>query len=91
MGKRIRQDKYMDTTKKFAILLRRGMGLKAKDGKNSIPDIDDDEEWREVILLGRVQTVMGILQRGIRLVPPERRPSEKLYLRSYMQVRRFLC
>lgn len=74
----------MTTSKKFALLLRRGMGLKAKDGKNMIPDIENDEEWKEVIALGKEQAVVGILERGIRLVPPERRPSEELLLQSLL-------
>lgn len=71
----------MITSKKFAILLRRGMVLKAKSGNNAIPEIDNDEEWREVMILGKEQTVMGILERGIRLVPQENKPPRQYLLK----------
>lgn len=70
----------MSTSKKFAILLRRGMGLKAKNGNIAIPEIDNDKEWRVIIALGKEQAVMGILERGIRLVPPENKPPKQLLI-----------
>lgn len=70
----------MITSKKFALLLRRGMGLKAKDGTKPLPDINDEDEWRTIIELGAQQAVIGILERGVRLVPPEHRPPYRLYL-----------
>lgn len=74
----------MTTSKKFALLLRQGMGLKAKDGKRSIPDIDDEEEWKEVMALGKEQAVIGVLERGIRVVPPEHCPPKKLHIQACM-------
>lgn len=70
------------TSKKFAILLRRGMGLKAKDGSRAIPDFDGDEEWKQVMELGKEQAVTGILERGIRLVPPESQPPKQIHVRA---------
>lgn len=70
----------MSTSRKFALLLRRGMGLKPKDGKQSMPDIDDEDEWREVMELGAEQSVVGILERGIQLLPAERRPSNDFFI-----------
>lgn len=74
----------MLTSKKFVILLRRGMGLQDKDGSMSTPVVDDDTEWKYVMALGKEQTVMGILERGIRYVPEEQRPPKRLFLQSYM-------
>lgn len=74
----------MTTIKKFSLLLRRGMGLKAKAPGNSFPDIDGEEEWREIMILGKEQAVMGILERGIQLMPPESRPPRQLFLQSVM-------
>lgn len=72
------------TSKKFAVLLRRGMGLKAKSGKTSMPVIDGDEEWKDIVALGKEQTVMGILERGIRLMPPDNCPPKQFLVQSYM-------
>ena len=74
----------MSTSKKFAVLLRRGMGLKPKDGSMSMPEIDGEEEWREVLVLGKEQAVIGILERGIQLMPPENLPPKQLFLQYCM-------
>lgn len=74
----------MTTSKKFALLLRRGMGLRAKDGKSTIPDIDDEKEWKEVMALGKEQAVIGLLERGIRVMPPESCPPKKLHIQTSM-------
>ena len=65
-------------------MLRRGMGLKSKDGSKTMPDIEGEEEWREVMALGKEQAVLGILERGIQLVPPEQRPPRQLLLQISM-------
>ena len=36
----------MTPIKKFVILMRRGMGLKDKDGQQTMPDIDGEQEWQ---------------------------------------------
>lgn len=74
----------MTINNKFAILLRLGMGMKPKDDSKSIPDIDGDREWAIVMALGKRQAVMGILERGIQLVPPEHRPPQDLFMHAYM-------
>ena len=71
----------MTTANKFAFLLRRGMGLKAKNGQLSMPVFDGDEEWMQILLLGKEQTVMGVLERGIQQVPQECRPPHKMLSR----------
>lgn len=70
----------MAIANKFAFILRQGMGVKAKNGKLSMPIIDDDE-WMQVMLLGKEQTVMGILERGVQQVSSDCRPPRSILLK----------
>ena len=76
--------KEVSTGKKFVLLLRYGMGQQAKDSGKPLPVIGDDEEWLTVMHLAKEQTVQGILQRGIRLLPETMQPPRRVQLRSYM-------
>lgn len=71
----------MTTGKKFVLLLRSGMGIPVKE----MPVIDGEKEWLVVMRLAKEQGVQGMLERGIRKLPEDRRPPRKLFLRSYMQ------
>lgn len=73
----------MTTIRKFALLLRRGMGLKAKDGKRPMPEVDEGE-WTLLMQMAKEQFVQGVFERGIRLMPEESRPPRQIFLRSYM-------
>lgn len=77
----------LTTGKKFLLLLRSGMGnpvtWQDTDG-TPLPGIDNEEEWLMVMRLAKEQTVQGVLERGIRQLPEERRPPRKVALRSYM-------
>ena len=69
----------MTPIRKFVILLRCGMGLKRKDGQQTMPDIDGEEEWRLMMELAREQTVQGVVGRGIRMMPEDQCPPREIY------------
>ena len=70
----------MTPIRNFLILLRRGMGLKTKDGQQPMPDIDSEQDWQLMIKLAKQQAVLGVVERGIRIMPEERRPPRKIYM-----------
>ena len=74
----------MTPIKKFVILMRRGMGLKDKDGQQTMPDIDGEQEWQLMMELAKEQTVLGVVERGIRKMPEEQRPPRKINIRAFM-------
>ncbi len=69
----------MTPIKKFVILMRRGMGLKTKDGQQPMPDIDGEQEWQLMMKLAKMQTVQGVIGRCIQMMPEEQRPPRKIY------------
>ena len=69
----------MTPIRKFVILLRCGMGLKRKDGQQTMPDIDGEEEWRLMMELAREQAVQGMVGRGIRILPKDQCPPREIY------------
>ena len=60
------------------------MGLKAKDGQQSLPDISGEQEWQLMMQLAKEQTVQGVVERGIRMMPEGQRPPRNIYMRSFM-------
>jgi len=72
----------MTPIRKFVILMRRGMGLKPKDGQQVMPDIDGEEEWQLMMRLAKKQTVQGMIERGIQIIPEEQRPPRKIYIKA---------
>ena len=60
------------------------MGLKTKDGQQTIPDIDGEQEWQLMIQLAKEQTVQGVMERGIRMMTEEQRPPRKIYMGAFM-------
>ena len=70
----------MTPIRKFVILMRRGMGLKTKDGQQPMPDIDGEQEWQLMMWLAKKQAVLGVVERGIRLMPEEQRPPHEIYM-----------
>ena len=69
----------MSSIRKFVLLMRRGMGLKSKDGQQALPDINGEQEWQLMMKMAKKQAVQGIIERGIRLMPEEQRPPRKIY------------
>ena len=74
----------MTPIRKFVLLLRRGMGLKTKDGQQPMPDMDGEEEWQLMMQLAKEQTVQGVMERGIRMMTEEQRPPRKIYMGAFM-------
>ena len=70
----------MSSIRKFVLLMRRGMGLKSKDGQQALPDINGEQEWQLMMKMAKKQAVQGIIERGIRLMPEEQRPPRKIYV-----------
>jgi len=62
--------------------MRRGMGLKSKDGQQAMPDIEGEQEWQQIIRLAKKQAVQGVIERGIQMMPEEQRPPRKLYMNA---------
>ena len=56
------------------------MGLKTKDGRQVFPDIDGEQEWQQIMKLAKKQTVQGVIERSIRMMPEELRPPRKIYM-----------
>ena len=73
----------MTTNKKFLILLRRGMGLKTKEGKSPMPDVEKGE-WALLMQMAKEQSVQGVFERGVRMMPADQLPPRPLLLRSFM-------
>lgn len=70
----------MTTIKKFVILMRLGMGLRAKDGQQAMLDIDGEQEWKRLMRLAKEQFVQGVIERGMRTMPEEQRPPKEIYV-----------
>ena len=66
--------------RKFVLLMRCGMGLKNKEGEQPKPDIDGEQEWQLMMRLAKKQAVQGVIERGLRMMPEEQRPPEKIYM-----------
>ena len=62
--------------------MRRGMGLKTKDGQQPMPDIDGEQEWQLMMRLAKKQAVQGMIERGIQLMPEEQRPPRGIYMKA---------
>ena len=74
----------MTPIRKFVILMRRGMGLKTKDGQQPMPDIDGEQEWQLMMRLAQKQAVQGIVERGIQMMSEEQRPPREIYMKALM-------
>ena len=74
----------MTPIKKFVMLMRCGMGLKAKDGQQPMPNIEGEQEWQLIMRTAKKQTVQGIVERGIRMMPEEQRPPRKINMAAFM-------
>lgn len=72
----------MTPIRKFVILMRRGMGLKPKDGQQAMLDIDGEQEWQLMMKIAKQQAVQGIVGRCMRLMPEEQRPPRGIYMRA---------
>ena len=66
------------------LLMRRGMGLKTKDGRQPMPDIDSEQEWQMMMRIAKKQAVQGVIERGIRIMPEEQRPPREIYMGAMM-------
>ena len=64
--------------------MRCGMGLKAKDGQQPMPNIEGEQEWQLIMRTAKKQTVQGIVERGIRTMPEEQRPPRKINIATVM-------
>lgn len=74
----------MTPIRKFVLLMRRGMGLKTKDGQQPMPDIDGEQEWQLMMRFAQKQAVQGVIERGIRLMREEQRPPRGIYMGALM-------
>ena len=74
----------MTPIRKFVILMRRGMGLKTKDGQQPMPDIDGEKEWQQMMRIAQKQAVQGIVERGIQMMSEEQRPPREIYMKALM-------
>ena len=66
--------------------MRRGMGLKAKDGQQPMPDIDGEQDWQQMMGFAKKQAVRGMIALGIRMMPEEQRPPRKIYMEALMLI-----
>ena len=76
----------MTPIRNFILLMRRGMGLKAKDGQQPMPDIDGEQDWQQMMGFAKKQAVRGMIARGIRMMPEEQRPPRKIYMEALMLI-----
>ena len=74
----------MTPIRNFVLLMRRGMGLKPKDGQLPTLDIDGEQEWQLMMKMAKEQAVQGMVERGIRMMPEEQRPPRKMYMNAFM-------
>ena len=80
----------MTPIRNFILLMRRGMGLKAKDGQQPMPDIDGEQEWQQMMGFAKKQAVRGMIARGIRMMPEEQRPPRKIYMEALMLIEKIV-
>ena len=76
----------MTPIRNFILLMRRGMGLKAKDGQQPMPDIDGEQDWQQMMGFAKKQAVRGMIALGIRMMPEEQRPPRKIYMEALMLI-----
>lgn len=74
----------MTPIKKFILLLRRGMGLTDKDGQQTMPAIDGEQEWQLMMRLAKKQAVLGMVGQGVQKMTEEQRPPQNIYIRFYL-------
>ena len=74
----------MAAIRNFVLLMLRGMGVKTKDGQLPMPDIESEQEWELMLRIAKKQTVQGVVERGILIMPEGHQPPRKLLLKSYM-------
>ncbi len=79
----------MAISNKFAMILRRGMGVETEDPYKDLPDIKDEDEWRFLMWIARRQVVQGIMERGLRTFPADRRPPRKVLFEAIMHSQNF--
>ena len=80
----------MTPIRNFILLMRRGMGLKAKDGQQPMPDIDGEQEWQQMMGFAKKQAVRGMIALGIRMMPEEQRPPRKIYMEALMLIEKIV-